>query len=186
MSGCSFLFSRYILALNKTTIVQAGALQPLIILLGTESAEVQCNACGCITTLATTGGWGGVAVALSSKENVRDMYMYMYIATYYQAQGPCLADGMYIDAKVRQGAGGLGSEPRLGLKCLSLILSKMSACAFGMTPKEGGVSLISITDHLHSASYRLHVPYPYTIPNTPYSIPNISPIPPIQKGTRGR
>ena len=40
---------------NKHAIVAAGALNPLIILLGTESAEVQCNACGCITTLATTG-----------------------------------------------------------------------------------------------------------------------------------
>jgi len=39
---------------NKHAIVAAGALNPLIILLGTESAEVQCNACGCITTLATT------------------------------------------------------------------------------------------------------------------------------------
>ncbi|CAI7995373.1 Vacuolar protein 8, partial [Geodia barretti] len=42
------------LASNKETIVQAKALQPLISLLSSDSAEVQCNACGCITTLATT------------------------------------------------------------------------------------------------------------------------------------
>ena len=42
-------------ASNKDTIVQAKALQPLISLLSSDSAEVQCNACGCITTLATTG-----------------------------------------------------------------------------------------------------------------------------------
>jgi vacuolar protein 8 len=34
--------------------VQAKALQPLISLLSSDSPEVQCNACGCITTLATT------------------------------------------------------------------------------------------------------------------------------------
>jgi vacuolar protein 8 len=39
---------------NKQTIVQARALQPLISLLSSDSTEVQCNACGCITTLATT------------------------------------------------------------------------------------------------------------------------------------
>ena len=36
------------------TIVHSGALGPLISLLSTRDVEVQCNACGCITTLATT------------------------------------------------------------------------------------------------------------------------------------
>ncbi|KAL5493096.1 hypothetical protein EMCRGX_G014221 [Ephydatia muelleri] len=39
---------------NKTTIVKASALPPLILLLSSSVADVQCNACGCITTLATT------------------------------------------------------------------------------------------------------------------------------------
>lgn len=39
---------------NKSTIVKAGALPPLILLLTKDDPEVQCNACGCITTLATT------------------------------------------------------------------------------------------------------------------------------------
>ena len=43
-----------LLAENKITIVKAGALPPLIILLNAADSEVQCNACGCITTLATT------------------------------------------------------------------------------------------------------------------------------------
>ena len=55
-----FMWFRSLLPLfpaeNKMTIVRVGALQPLIYLLATESTEVQCNACGCITTLATTGG----------------------------------------------------------------------------------------------------------------------------------
>ena len=42
-------------AKNKTTIVEAGALRPLIVQLSTDNVEVQCNACGCITTLATVG-----------------------------------------------------------------------------------------------------------------------------------
>ena len=40
---------------NKRTIVATGALRPLIVLLGVANADVQCNACGCITTLATVG-----------------------------------------------------------------------------------------------------------------------------------
>jgi vacuolar protein 8 len=39
---------------NRTTIVKAGALPALMVLLNTDNVEVQCNACGCITTLATT------------------------------------------------------------------------------------------------------------------------------------
>ena len=50
---CMYFLS--LAATNKETIVQAKALQPLISLLSSDSAEVQCNACGCITTLATTG-----------------------------------------------------------------------------------------------------------------------------------
>ena len=42
------------LAENKVAIVRSGALTSLISLLGTKDVEVQCNACGCITTLATT------------------------------------------------------------------------------------------------------------------------------------
>ena len=42
--------------------MQAGALRPLIVLLGVSSADVQCNACGCITTLATIGKQGGGAI----------------------------------------------------------------------------------------------------------------------------
>ena len=43
---------------NKVTIVRAGALRPLIILLGVANSDIQCSACGCITTLATIGGCG--------------------------------------------------------------------------------------------------------------------------------
>ena len=42
------------LAENKVAIVRSGALSSLIRLLSTNDTEVQCNACGCITTLATT------------------------------------------------------------------------------------------------------------------------------------
>ena len=48
------MYSSPFLAENKITIVKAGALPPLIILLNAADSEVQCNACGCITTLATT------------------------------------------------------------------------------------------------------------------------------------
>ena len=41
--------------INKQTIVRAGALRPLIVLLSVSNSDVQCNACGCITTLATVG-----------------------------------------------------------------------------------------------------------------------------------
>lgn len=39
---------------NKEVLVNAGAMRPLIQLLEAEELEVQCNACGCVTTLATT------------------------------------------------------------------------------------------------------------------------------------
>ena len=49
----SFVF--VITAINKSTIIRNGLLKPLINLLTVTSLDVQCNACGCITTLATTG-----------------------------------------------------------------------------------------------------------------------------------
>ena len=54
-------FSRYsstwnlFAGVNKETIMRTGALRPLIVLLGVSNSDVQCNACGCITTLATVG-----------------------------------------------------------------------------------------------------------------------------------
>lgn len=54
---CEFHFYIFgYLDLNKETIISAGALRPLIVLLGVANSDVQCNACGCITTLATLGG----------------------------------------------------------------------------------------------------------------------------------
>jgi len=44
---------------NKNLIIEAKALCPLIALLSVDNADVQCNACGCITTLATVGELGG-------------------------------------------------------------------------------------------------------------------------------
>ncbi|KAL4217568.1 Vacuolar protein 8 [Mactra antiquata] len=41
-------------AINRLILVDSGALQLLIPLLYHDEIEVQCNACGCITTLATT------------------------------------------------------------------------------------------------------------------------------------
>lgn len=38
---------------NKETIVSSGAVKPLVKLLDVNNVEVQCNTCGCITTLAT-------------------------------------------------------------------------------------------------------------------------------------
>lgn len=40
---------------NKVAIMNSGALKPLTELLYSSYTEVQCNACGCITSLATTG-----------------------------------------------------------------------------------------------------------------------------------
>ena len=40
---------------NKLVIVKAGALRPLVAMLSVDDLDVQCNACGCITTLATIG-----------------------------------------------------------------------------------------------------------------------------------
>jgi len=40
---------------NKLGMLMVGAMKPLIALLQSDNIEVQCNACGCITTLATNG-----------------------------------------------------------------------------------------------------------------------------------
>ena len=40
---------------NKLGMLMVGAMKPLIALLRSDNVEVQCNACGCITTLATNG-----------------------------------------------------------------------------------------------------------------------------------
>ncbi|XP_065843575.1 uncharacterized protein [Oscarella lobularis] len=39
---------------NKEVIVRCGALRPLVALLSSSNVDVQCNACGCMTTLATS------------------------------------------------------------------------------------------------------------------------------------
>ena len=44
-----------ILATNKVNIVKLGGLEPLIRLMTSSNVEVQCNAVGCITNLATHG-----------------------------------------------------------------------------------------------------------------------------------
>jgi len=44
-----------IIATNKVTIVKLGGLEPLIRLMMSPNVEVQCNAVGCITNLATHG-----------------------------------------------------------------------------------------------------------------------------------
>jgi len=43
------------IATNKVTIVRLGGLDPLIRLMMSQNVEVQCNAVGCITNLATHG-----------------------------------------------------------------------------------------------------------------------------------
>jgi vacuolar protein 8 len=43
------------LATNKVNIVRLGGLEPLIRLMMSPNVEVQCNAVGCITNLATHG-----------------------------------------------------------------------------------------------------------------------------------
>jgi vacuolar protein 8 len=46
---------RLMLATNKVNIVRLGGLEPLIRLMTSPNVEVQCNAVGCITNLATHG-----------------------------------------------------------------------------------------------------------------------------------
>ena len=45
---------------NKEVLVQCGVLDPLIELLHSKNPEVQCNACGCISSLATNGKYSEV------------------------------------------------------------------------------------------------------------------------------
>ena len=40
---------------NKPTIVASGAVDPLVTLLSAKDLEIQCNTCGCVTTLASSG-----------------------------------------------------------------------------------------------------------------------------------
>ncbi|XP_052272427.1 uncharacterized protein LOC127872947 [Dreissena polymorpha] len=64
----SLAISNFVLngpAINRVTLVEAGALKDLIPLLYSDNVEVQCNASGCITTLATTDA----AKRLVSMEN---------------------------------------------------------------------------------------------------------------------
>ena len=44
-----------ITATNKVSIVRLGGLEPLIRLMSSPNVEVQCNAVGCVTNLATHG-----------------------------------------------------------------------------------------------------------------------------------
>lgn len=48
-------YALLIAATNKVTIVRLGGLDPLIRLMMSPNVEVQCNAVGCITNLATHG-----------------------------------------------------------------------------------------------------------------------------------
>lgn len=49
------LVTLLIQATNKVNIVRLGGLEPLIRLMSSPNVEVQCNAVGCITNLATAG-----------------------------------------------------------------------------------------------------------------------------------
>lgn len=40
---------------NKEILMRLGVVDPLVDLLNSKNVEVQCNTCGCITALATTG-----------------------------------------------------------------------------------------------------------------------------------
>lgn len=51
----SLLLTRFLLAENKLLIVKLGGLDQLIRQMGSPNVEVQCNAVGCITNLATHG-----------------------------------------------------------------------------------------------------------------------------------
>jgi vacuolar protein 8 len=45
---------------NRAVIVQSGSIPLLVNLLSSKNFEVQCNVCGCITTLATDGTFSQV------------------------------------------------------------------------------------------------------------------------------
>ena len=56
-------------------MLTVGAMNPLIALLQSDNVEVQCNACGCLTTLATNGK--------VMSENFIDMYVNLYLLKMY-------------------------------------------------------------------------------------------------------
>ena len=54
---------------NKAILIDCGALPLLVKLLHSNIIEVQCNACGCITTLANTGEF------LEKKQQQKNKYL---------------------------------------------------------------------------------------------------------------
>ena len=48
---------------NKLLIVKLGGLEPLIRQMLSPNVEVQCNAVGCVTNLATHGTYAGICAA---------------------------------------------------------------------------------------------------------------------------
>jgi vacuolar protein 8 len=53
----TLVFHSLLVAENKLLIVKLGGLDPLIRQMGSPNVEVQCNAVGCITNLATHGNF---------------------------------------------------------------------------------------------------------------------------------
>lgn len=54
MHALSFWFF-FLIENNKEILMRLGVVDPLVDLLNSKNVEVQCNTCGCITALATTG-----------------------------------------------------------------------------------------------------------------------------------
>lgn len=53
---CSFIILGFFqIENNKEILMRLGVVDPLVDLLNSKNVEVQCNTCGCITALATTG-----------------------------------------------------------------------------------------------------------------------------------
>lgn len=48
-------FGFFLIENNKEILMRLGVVDPLVDLLNSKNVEVQCNTCGCITALATTG-----------------------------------------------------------------------------------------------------------------------------------
>lgn len=48
-------YSFFFIENNKEILMRLGVVDPLVDLLNSKNVEVQCNTCGCITALATTG-----------------------------------------------------------------------------------------------------------------------------------
>ena len=88
----------HISAENKLLIVKLGGLEPLIRQMGSPNVEVQCNAVGCITNLATHGEYQVPVVK----------HDYLWIAMIHRRQ-------QSQDCKVRCAAltGGYGKKQRL-------------------------------------------------------------------------